>query len=97
MGKPRMFHVRLLPNFKEELTVIAYNLFQKRKKSGETAKQFYEGGITLISKRKKIKKIRQLYLNISPEHGCKKSSTNILKFNAVIYPNQVDFVSGMQH
>ena len=69
---PDGFTAELYQKFREELTPILLQLFQKIAEEGKLPNSFYEATITLILKPDKdAKQKRKLQANITDEHRCK--------------------------
>ena len=69
---PDSFTAEFYQKFREELTIIILELFQKIAEEGKLPNSFYEATITLISKpAQRYHKKRKLQANITDEHRCK--------------------------
>ena len=100
---PDGFTGEFYQKFRDELTLILLELFQKISEEGKLPNSFYEATITLIPKPDKdvTKKKRKLQTNITDEHRCKNPQQNFSKQNSATHqkahtPNQVGFIPGMQ-
>ena len=68
---PDRFTGEFYQKFREELTPIVLNFFQKIAEEGKLPISFYEETITLIPKPDKDATKKELQANITDEHRCK--------------------------
>ena len=82
---PDGFRSKFYQKFREDLTPILLNLFQKISEEGKLPKTFYETTITLISKPYKVATKKESYRSISLMNICKNPQQNSSKQNPTIY------------